>query len=399
VDMIGGNGVCVTSKGCRKSRTQGVCEDTSDDVPLLFTPLTPASSRGSLNSELELVSHCHAKEDSKRSVSRQAKRQLGLAVILCTLFVLGEVLGGYYSGSLAIMGDAAHMFSDLASFSLSLAVIHLAEKKPRKSATYGFYRAEALGALGTLVMIWYVTGILVYLAIQRLHSGTFELHSQAMVVVASCAVAFNILLGFTLHGMCQLPHAHSHGGGGHNHGHSHGAEDGQEGGTSSHINVRAALIHVLGDLLQSIGVLVSSLLIQFFGDSYKIADPICTLIFGVIVMFSTWGICRDLLYILLEATPRNISYDHVHSDLISIKEVSSVNSLHIWSLTADIPVMSAHLVLRKGASGSGDQQRVRLEATKLMNKKHNIHRCTIQVETSEAQSDSGNCDHCLPLER
>ena len=104
-----------------------------------------------------------------------------------------------------------------------------------------------------------------------------------MLVVASAAVAFNILLGLTLHGVCGLGHGHSHGGG---HGHSHGGRKLSNDSVSSqkHINIRAAFIHVLGDLLQSIGVLISSLLIKFFGPSFKVADPICTLIFAVIVV-------------------------------------------------------------------------------------------------------------------
>ena len=139
-----------------------------------------------------------------------------------------------FSGSLAIMGDAAHMFSDLASFGVSLAVIYIGDKKPTKRMTFGFHRAEALGALATLCIIWYVTGILVYLAVKRIQDQDFEIHDTTMLVVATAAVAFNILLGLTLHGVCGLGHGHSHAGGV-GHGHSHG-----EGGESTHrhINIR-----------------------------------------------------------------------------------------------------------------------------------------------------------------
>jgi len=361
----------------------------SDDVPLLFSPLSPSDSNSSLSSrEMDMVDHCHGKEP-KRDASKAAKRQLTLAIGLCTVFVLGEVIGGYYSSSLAIMGDAAHMFSDLASFGVSLFVLWLSDKKPKKSMTFGYYRAEALGALATLIIIWYVTGILVYLAIKRIHDVDFEIHSQAMVIVASCAVVFNIMLGFTLHGVCKVPHSHSHGMGGHEHSHEQSSVS-----PSRQINIRAAMIHVLGDLLQSFGVLVSSLLIQFFGDSFKIADPICTLIFACIVIATTWTVLRDTLVILLEGTPTSISYDHVYNDLLQIKEVYRVHSLHIWSLTADLPCLSVHL----STSPSSDQELIRQQTNRMLRNKYSIFRTTIQIEHYKTQAMT-NCEACQPLER
>ena len=293
-------------------------EDTSDDMPLLFSPAGAASPRpGHASSrDLELQEHCHGLEPVRDS-GKVARRQLALATLLCTVFVTGEVVGGWVSGSLAIMSDAAHMFSDLASFGVSLLVLYVSERKATKKMTFGYHRAEALGALATLCIIWYVTGILVYLAVRRIHDNDFEIHETAMVVVASCAVVFNILLGLILHGVCGLGHGHSHGGG-HGHGHSHGA-----GGDTKHINIRAAAIHVLGDLLQSIGVLISSVLIKCFGPDFKIADPICTLVFAVIVVVTTFTVLRDTLAILLEGAPPGLKYDVVATDLASIGDVVS----------------------------------------------------------------------------
>ena len=346
-------------------------EDTSDDMPLLFSPAGAASpGTGHASSDLELQEHCHGLEPVRDS-GKVARRQLALATLLCTVFVTGEVVGGWVSGSLAIMSDAAHMFSDLASFGVSLLVLYVSERKATKKMTFGYHRAEALGALATLCIIWYVTGILVYLAVRRIHDNDFEIHETAMVVVASCAVVFNILLGLILHGVCGLGHGHSHGGG---HGHSHGA-----GGDTKHINIRAAAIHVLGDLLQSIGVLISSVLIKCFGPEFKIADPICTLVFAVIVVVTTFTVLRDTLAILLEGAPPGLKYDVVATDLASIGDVVSthlpslsaliiilfarqvsVHSLHIWSLTADIPVLSVHLTTKQDA----DHNIIRNEAIK-----------------------------------
>jgi cation diffusion facilitator family transporter len=166
--------------------------------------------------------HCHCPEAAtERTTSKQAKKRLLVACVMCFMFMTGELMGGYYSGSLAIMSDAAHMFSDFGSFCISLFVIWLSGKGRTKSMTFGFYRAEALGALATVVIIWYITGILTYLSIQRIKSGDFEIQDNAMIAVAAAAVVFNILLGLCLNGTC-LPgltggegvgfHGHSHGG-------------------------------------------------------------------------------------------------------------------------------------------------------------------------------------------
>ena len=341
-------------------------DDSSDDVPLLFSATSPTLEL-QRSQEMELVDHCHCKAP-RRDSSLKARRQLCMATVLCSIFVAGEVVGGYLSGSLAIMGDAAHMFSDLASFGVSLIVLYISDRKATKSMTFGYHRAEALGALATLCIIWYVTGILVYLAVRRIHDQDFEIHDTTMLIVASAAVAFNILLGFTLHGACGQLHGHNHshglggGGGGHSH-HSHGGDSGGDD-ISRQINIRAALIHVLGDLLQSIGVLISSLLIKFFGESYKIADPICTLIFAVIVVrrifieifesfiflstqiCTTFTVLRDTLSILLEGTPSSVNYDTIYTDLLGTPDIVSAHSLHLWSLTADIPVISVHLTAK-----------------------------------------------------
>eukprot|EP00088_Acartia_fossae_P009871 TRINITY_DN14853_c0_g1_i2.p1 TRINITY_DN14853_c0_g1~~TRINITY_DN14853_c0_g1_i2.p1 ORF type:complete len:370 (-),score=87.80 TRINITY_DN14853_c0_g1_i2:1285-2337(-) len=341
--------------------------------------------------------HCHSPE-KERVLGKEAQKRLLIACILCFLFMLGELLGGYYSGSLAIMSDAAHMFSDFGSFCISLFVIWLSEKGPRKYMTFGFYRAEALGALATVVIIFYITGILTYLAVQRIKSGDFEIQDDAMMAVAAVAVVFNIVLGLCLNGMCfpgleggALVHGHSHGA------HSRLREDTDveiqsENAPRSekHINIRAALIHVLGDLLQSCGVLFSSVLIKIFGDSCKVVDPICTLIFAVIVLFTTIGVLRDTLKILLEGTPKGIKYDRVINELTQIPEVDSVHDVNLWSLTADLPVSSCHICV----SPAADHSKILMEAKRIMKEKFNINKTTIQIEDCVNTSD---CVHCKPL--
>jgi len=357
-------------------------DETSDNAPLLSAPISPSSISHS-SQELDLADHCHGREP-KQDASAKARRKLKVAMVLCTLFVTGEVFGGYYSGSLAIVGDAAHMLSDLVSFGLSLFVLWLSDKKPRKSMTFGYHKAEALGALATVLIIWIVAGVLGSMAIQRILDQDYEINDTAMLLVATAAVALNVLLGFTLLG-CKVPH--SHGGSGHSHGDSDSGES-----SGRQINIQAALIHVLGDFLQSIGVLISSLLIKFFGDSFKIADSICTLLFAFIVVVNTRTVLKKTLALLLDCTPANIKYDGVYQDLLNNDEVYKVHSLHIWSLTADLPVLSVHLA----TSPDADPEQVRTDTNKMLRNKHKIFRTTIQIENYDAQV-MGSCDNCQPL--
>jgi len=345
------------------------------------------------------VDHCHATEPA-RDASKAARRQLTIAVGLCSVFVVGEALGGWLSGSLAIMGDAAHMFSDLASFGLSLFVLWLSDKPASKKLTFGYYRAETLGALATLVIIWYVTGVLVYMAVARLATGDFEIHGTAMLATSAAAVVFNVFLGLTLHG--GLAACRSRGGGhgaggersnGVGHGHSHGASHGHSHGPGEHgggqqINIRAALIHVLGDLLQSIGVLVSSIVIHFQPEA-KAADPACTLVFAAIVVVTTVPVLRDVVSTLLEGRPEGLDYDQVLEDLLGVQEVHQVHSLHLWALAVDVPCLSAHLTTAPGS----DHDAIRARAAAMLRSKHQIFRSTLQVETHQAQVMAG-CARC-----
>ena len=249
-----------------------------------------------------------------------------------------------------------------------------------------------------------MTGVLVYLAAHRIATGDFEVDPVPMMVVAGSAVLFNIVLGFVLHG---VPHGHSHGGGGHSHSraHSHlhhdndgsveGGGDGNHKHTSAaeHLNVRAAMIHVLGDLIQSVGVLISSILI-YVDPGLKMADPVCTVIFSFIVFCTTANVVRDTVRILMEGCPRSVSFDDVMSDLMNLLDVVLVHDLRIWSLTTDKNAVSVHLAVN--AAESGSSERVLQAATKLLKDKHDIQVVTVQVELYKPQV-MNSCENCQPL--
>uniref|UniRef100_A0A0N4ZLB0 Zinc transporter 2 n=1 Tax=Parastrongyloides trichosuri TaxID=131310 RepID=A0A0N4ZLB0_PARTI len=339
-----------------------------------------------LSSEADF--HCHDLSNIEYDTSKKAKKILLLSIVICTIFMIVEVIGGILAQSLAIVTDAAHLLTDLASMLLSLFSIYVATRPKSKTMSFGWHRAEVLGAFLSVFMIWIVTGILVYLAIERILTHDYEVDGKIMSITAGTGVLVNLFMGAILH---YGGHSHSHlGGTSHAH-HSH--EAGVPDNHHSHekprqnINIRAALIHVIGDLIQSIGVLIAALLI-LYNPEWAIMDPICTLFFSIIVLCTTIYITKDALVVLLEGIPSQINFNVVLDDLGSIDGVKKVHDLRIWSLTMDKIAISVHLEVDDQA----DQQEILKKTTFLLKKKYNVVECTIQIE--KYQENSADCLRC-----
>uniref|UniRef100_A0A8C5ERX4 Proton-coupled zinc antiporter SLC30A8 n=1 Tax=Gouania willdenowi TaxID=441366 RepID=A0A8C5ERX4_GOUWI len=339
------------------------------------------------NNGVGLVKHCHdnsrAQEDREME-KKVARRRLYVVAVICLIFMIGEILGGYLAGSLAVMTDAAHLMVDFMSFIISLVSLWLSSRPATHKLSFGWHRAEILGALLSIITIWLVTGVLVYLAVDRVVSDDYTIEGDIMLITSSCAVVANLIMAFTLH---QSGHGHSHGGLS-SHGHSHGPKNekihvpisdhsNEEYGRSAQANasVRAAFVHVVGDLLQSFSVLVSAIII-FFKPEYKIADPICTFLFSLLVLCTTFTIMRDILVVLMEGTPAGVNYNVVREQLLSVKGVTAVHNLHIWALTMNQAVLTAHVAI----DDSVDAQTVLREMTQACFSNFNFHSVTIQME-------------------
>lgn len=175
-----------------------------------------------------------------------------------------------------------------------------------------------------------------------IHQDEFQINTTAMLITSSFGVAVNILMGATLH-----QHGHSHGGGGHGHSHAGGEEGHGHAAPKENINVSAAFIHVVGDFLQSLGVLVAAIVIYFYPE-YSVIDPICTFVFSALVLFTTTSILRKTVAVLLEATPSDVSYDVVKETFLSVKGIRQIHNLRIWGLTTDKTALAAHLAVDQG---------------------------------------------------
>ncbi|XP_050834495.1 probable proton-coupled zinc antiporter SLC30A3 [Serinus canaria] len=313
----------------------------------------------------------------------QARRQLSVACAVCCLFMVGEVIGGYLAHSLAIMTDAAHLLTDVGSMSVSLFSLWVSNRPPTKTMTFGWHRSETLGALASVLSIWVVTAALVYLAAARIISNDYEIEARAMLATSACAVGVNLVMAYILH---QSPAGHGHGTGAYEQLESSVSCQPSHSPLPGSTSVRAAFVHVVGDLLQSVSVLVAATII-YFKPQCKIADPISTLFFSVFVLGSTITILRDVFRVLMEGAPRGLEFDAVKEALLGARGVRGVHDLHLWALTLSHAAVSAHVAVDAGA----DAEMVLQEVTARL-QRFGFALCTVQVE--QHQEESAGCPHC-----
>ncbi|NXD47915.1 zinc transporter 4 [Corvus cornix cornix] len=357
----------------------------SDDESLLDRDIALRSARAS---RPDPCSGCSSRRE--RSKQRKVKKRLTLAALLYLLFMTGELIGGYVANSLAIMTDALHMLTDLSGIILTLLALWLSAKSPTKRFTFGFHRLEVLSAIISVLLVYILMAFLLYEAVQRTIHMDYEINGDIMLITAAVGVAVNLIMGFLLN---QSGHLHSHS---HSHPHSHvpqpnspNTAQGSSHGHSS-LAVRAAFVHALGDLVQSIGVLVAAYIIRFKPE-YKIADPICTYVFSILVVFTTIRILCDTGVIILEGVPRHLNVDRIKEDLMKIEDVYSIEDLNVWSLTAGKTTAIVHLQLVPGSSSKWED--VQSKARQLLLNTFGMYKCSVQLQ-SYKQEMSKTCASC-----
>ncbi|XP_027725967.1 zinc transporter 4 isoform X2 [Vombatus ursinus] len=247
---------------------------------------------------------------------------------------------------------------------------------------------EVLSAIISVLLVYILMGFLLYEAVQRTIHMNYEINGDIMLITAAIGVAVNIIMGFLLN---QSGHHHSHShspppnspttGPGHGHGHNQG---------SGSLAVRAAFVHALGDLVQSIGVLVAAYIIRFKPE-YKIADPICTYIFSLLVAFTTFRIIWDTVVIILEGVPSHLNVDYIKEALLKIEDVHSVEDINLWSLTSGKTAAIVHLQLAPGSSP--EWEAVQSKARHLLMNTFGVYKCSVQLQSyrREASKTCGAC--------
>ncbi len=277
--------------------------------------------------------------------------RLRLVLVLTTVFLVVEAVGGWLSGSLALLADAGHMLTDVGALALSLLTAWVAQRPANDSKTYGYLRWEILAALLNGAALFGIAGWIVVEAIQRLQTPT-PIHTGLFLAVAAAGLVVNLVSLATLHGV-------------------------REGS----LNVRGAYLHVLGDALGSVGALLAAGIIALTG--WTPADPLVSILLSLLILVGAWRLVRDSTDILLEAVPRHVSIPEVQRRMLGVEGVSAVHDLHVWTVTTGMVAMSGHAIVPNLVSHPGVLEEIRAEMGRL-----GIGHVTIQLEVEDG------CEEC-----
>lgn len=288
--------------------------------------------------------HSHAGAAPSGTAAGKHKSRLAWALALTTSFMVAEVVGGLWTGSLALLADAAHMLTDAGGLALALIAIRFSERPATPQATYGYVRAEVLSALTNAVVLLLLTVYILYEAYKRFQNPP-EIIGGPMLVVAVIGLIVNLISMKLL-----------------------------AGGSSESINVKGAYFEVLSDMLGSLGVIVAAIVVLLTG--WTLVDPIIGAGIGLFIVPRTWILLKQAIHILMEGTPPDIDVGLLEGRLAAIPGVDAVHDLHVWTVTSGLDAMSCHLTV-----SDMSQARTIIEAANTaMRDEFKLDHTTIQVE-------------------
>lgn len=251
------------------------------------------------------------KHTHHHDIDSALKSRLILSIALTAVIFVTELVGGYLTNSLALISDAAHVFMDVFALSLSLFAIYISEMPPSETRTWGLHRVEVFVSFINSLVLFLLTLFIFYEAYHRFLSPE-PVKSAGMMVVAVIGLAVNLVVALWLRHFAV-----------------------------SDLNIRSAFIHVVGDAAASVGVIIGAVVIYYTG--WFQADPLISVLIGLIIVSGAYRIIKESSHILLEGVPRDIDFNRVMEDIKSANGISSVHSLHIWSICHNVYALSAHL--------------------------------------------------------
>ncbi len=291
--------------------------------------------------------HNHS-QDRQHSHSHQIhlQKKFKIALVVTFFVFLVEVIGGIWSGSLALLSDAAHVMSDVLSLLISWFAIYLSTRPATSSRTFGYHRAEVFAAFINGISLIVISGWIFYEAYNRYLSPE-EIQVGGMFIVACFGLAANLFILWKLHGE------------------SHG-----------NLNVRSAVLHVIGDTLSSVAVVIGGVLIYW--TSWYPIDAILSFLIGGIILIGAFNVTKEAVHILLENSPRNTDAHTVASYLCKLPPVKDVHDMHIWSLCSNYNALSAHVVIHE--NNVIPQDLILQQINKELQTRFNINHTTLQLE-------------------
>lgn len=292
--------------------------------------------------------HDHADEGSSHAghghTAGANAKSLIIALALTGSFLIAELVGAWWFNSLALLSDAAHMFTDAAALAIALAAIKIGQRPADKQRTYGYRRFEILAAAFNAVLLFVVAGYVLYEGAARFISPE-PVQSIGMLIVASIGLLVNLIAMRVL-----------------------------AGGKDASLNVKGAYLEVWADMLGSLGVIGAAILIYFTNWSW--IDPIVAIGIGLWVLPRTWILLRDTTHILLQGVPRGMDLDVIRTTISAVPGVVGVHDLHVWSVTGGDASLTAHVAI----AADKDQTAVRKTIAAIIEARFKIHHSTLQTE-------------------
>jgi cobalt-zinc-cadmium efflux system protein len=285
--------------------------------------------------------HSTLTELTKRTI-----RRLALSLGITLAFIVIEVLAGIFANSLALLTDAAHNITDVLALALSWWALSVTTQPAHSGKTYGYHRAGILVALVNSTTLSLIAFGIFYEAYRRFVNPP-EVQADILIVVGLVAVVVNLTTALLV-----------------------------RRGAEKDLNLRSTFLHLMGDVLSTIGAVIAGVIIRFTGLNWL--DPLVSVLIGLLILWNAWGILRESFNILMEATPTDIDLDEMVKDLLEVDGVRGVHDLHVWSITHSLRTLSAHILTDDIALSEG--VKIQAEVVELLRKKYGIGHATLQLE-------------------
>ena len=291
-------------------------------------------------------------------LTKQAVRRLALSLIITLLFVFVEIAAGLFSNSLALLTDAAHNFTDVLALALSWWALRLTSQPANHEKTYGYHRAGILAALANSTTLVVIALGIFYEAYQRLLNPP-EVQADVLIGVGVIAVVINLVTALLV-----------------------------RRGAEHDLNIRSAFLHLMGDVLSTIGAVIAGIIIRY--TNWNWLDPLVSVLIGVLILWSAWIIVREAIDILMEGTPTDIDMDSMIQEITAVNGVRSVHDLHVWSITQAMRTLSAHLVTDDMSISTGAL--IQAQVSEVLEKGYSISHATLQLECQDCVPNLLYCD-------
>ena len=289
-------------------------------------------------------------QDHGHSHSHTAnKKTLTISLVIITTYMVVEVVGGFLTNSLALLADAGHMLSDAISLFIALMAFKFSSKIADYSKTYGYKRFEILAAVINGATLILISVYIIYEAIERFQSPP-EIQSGGMLIVAIVGLLVNVLVAWIMTRRADV---------------------------KENLNMRGAYLHVISDMLGSVGAIIAALLIMFFGWGW--ADPLASVIVSILVLRSGYLVTKSSVHVLMEGTPENVEVDKVNEKILKTDGIKSIHDLHIWTITSGLNALTCHAVVNEKMTI--EESEILLRKVEHELEHMNIHHVTIQLET------------------